>query len=360
MIINGKEVRNVFRNGELISEIKRNNAILYKNTYNKSLVDAWFMSGYSNSNHPTSIDGINSTKTYPVNFKEIYGTKNNIQEHKVTLDAVNNFVSNSGDLNEGDTFTIPSYMIKVTGMIDVMMTIGYEDNTGQHFLITIQKDGIYTVPAHTFSWNEFMPIWVTSIATYFHGDGDFSTITIEEVAEDKVNTLALKNFAFSEGSGFGKYNVNFISYKTAQGQTDVDFIKTDSYYKLISTGGSSANSFLYTTGSNLIIPPTSYKITNIPSHVNLIYKSENQDGFLPNVITIKEDGVYDIPEIICNKWTGWWISGAAANQKIGLTIEQIPEYEGALVFDGVDDRAVCDTIPALSDYTAIYKREYVL
>lgn len=39
-----------------------------------------------------------------------------------------------------------------------------------------------------------------------------------------------------------------------------------------------------------------------------------------------------------------------------VLIKQIPEYEGALVFDGVDDYGICENFPALNDFTFVYKR----
>ena len=43
-------------------------------------------------------------------------------------------------------------------------------------------------------------------------------------------------------------------------------------------------------------------------------------------------------------------------ESCNITIEQIPEYEGALVFDGVDDYGICEDFPALKDFTFVYKR----
>ena len=43
-----------------------------------------------------------------------------------------------------------------------------------------------------------------------------------------------------------------------------------------------------------------------------------------------------------------------------MTITQLPSaYEGALVFDGVDDYGICTGLPILDDYTLICKREII-
>jgi hypothetical protein len=44
------------------------------------------------------------------------------------------------------------------------------------------------------------------------------------------------------------------------------------------------------------------------------------------------------------------------NKPFGPNNFQIPEYEGALVFDGVDDYGICEDFPALKDFTFVYKR----
>lgn len=42
-----------------------------------------------------------------------------------------------------------------------------------------------------------------------------------------------------------------------------------------------------------------------------------------------------------------------------ITIEVLPEYPNALVFDGVDDYTQCNSIPTLNDFTVIAKRTYL-
>lgn len=42
-----------------------------------------------------------------------------------------------------------------------------------------------------------------------------------------------------------------------------------------------------------------------------------------------------------------------------LTIEVLPKYENGLVYDGIEDYSVNTNIPALTDYTYIYKRTII-
>lgn len=48
---------------------------------------------------------------------------------------------------------------------------------------------------------------------------------------------------------------------------------------------------------------------------------------------------------------------------LNITIEQLPIYPGALVFDGVDDYGVCDNFPILTKekgYTVVALRQYLV
>lgn len=43
-----------------------------------------------------------------------------------------------------------------------------------------------------------------------------------------------------------------------------------------------------------------------------------------------------------------------SNKQGSFTIEQLPLYPGALVFDGVDDYGTCDNFPILNKEKGIY------
>lgn len=48
---------------------------------------------------------------------------------------------------------------------------------------------------------------------------------------------------------------------------------------------------------------------------------------------------------------------ASSKYNYAITIEMIPEYPNALVFDGIDDYCKVINVPILNDYTIIYKRK---
>lgn len=70
------------------------------------------------------------------------------------------------------------------------------------------------------------------------------------------------------------------------------------------------------------------------------------------LITIAQDGVYTIP-----KGDGYNIKSLDKRELCNITIELLPEYPDALVFDGVDDYGINEDMPKLTDYTIICKRQ---
>ena len=52
------------------------------------------------------------------------------------------------------------------------------------------------------------------------------------------------------------------------------------------------------------------------------------------------------------------LAGVENIADLGITIELLPEYPNALVSDGVDDYAMVEGLPILTDYTVIAKRSY--
>lgn len=91
---------------------------------------------------------------------------------------------------------------------------------------------------------------------------------------------------------------------------------------------------------------------------NLDYRSSN--GLILN---IKEDGIYRLPEFEFSANGGFY--GFQLNkiqESCNITIEQLPLYPGALVFDGVDDYGVCENFPILTKekgYTVVALRQWI-
>lgn len=163
----------------------------------------------------------------------------------------------------------------------------------------------------------------------------------------KGNDLALKNFAYSFSSGFGKYTVDFTKY-TGRNTT----FNSISIYK-----EAGINKGLATIAYNQLesdIPSYSIEIKGLDSG-QILYYYRNNEG-LEKKVTYNKDGIYELP--ICYKEGKTGVSaGFTINSVNNITITQLPSaYEGALVFDGVDDYGICTGLPILDDYTVVCRR----
>lgn len=180
--------------------------------------------------------------------------------------------------------------------------------------------------------NPFHP----SLVDYWNFAGKKNSDTDRAIIKGiKGNILNAYNFGWSLGSGYGLYKTNFLQwdYTPSRGTATVT---SDTIHLTETFGNSNVIEF-----NNL-----SYKFENITvdvtgdfGGVNLIYiyyLSETESS----QIVINTPGRYELPK------TNRVNSGFKTNRatKLDLTIKQIPEYEGAMVTDGVDDYLKLDKV----------------
>lgn len=157
------------------------------------------------------------------------------------------------------------------------------------------------------------------------------------------NRGVIHNSAYAGASGANGYKQDFTSWKTnGSGYsivTDSKYILTNE--KAITNGG-------YFLWNRLAKDSFKVKISNIPNGgwMSYRYKVTEEDTQVSSLF-IREDGIYTLPATIADSEVDFFIStvSAPAEDWIGLTIEQIGEYDGAYCLDGVDDFV---TIPTLS------------
>lgn len=164
----------------------------------------------------------------------------------------------------------------------------------------------------------------------------------------KGNDLALENFAYSLSSGFGEYAADFTKY--AGSNTTSDSI---SIYK--EAGMDKGLAAIAYSQLESDIPSYSIEIKGLDSG-QILYCYRNNEGLEKNA-AYNKDGIYELP--VCHKegeeGTG---AGFTIDSVNDITITQLPSaYEGALVFDGVDDYGICAGLPVMDDFTLICKRE---
>lgn len=157
--------------------------------------------------------------------------------------------------------------------------------------------------------------------------------TIEGI---KGEILTAYNFGWSLGSGYGLYKTNFLQwdYISSRGTAVV----TSDTIHLTETFGNAnvveLNNLAYNSSENITVD-----VSGDFGGVNLIYIYYTSETESAQVV-INTPGRYELPK--SNRGNAGFKTNKAT--KLDLTIEQIPEYEGAIVTDGVDDYLKLDKV----------------
>lgn len=158
------------------------------------------------------------------------------------------------------------------------------------------------------------------------------------------NNLVLSNFGFAEGSGYGLYAYNFNSFDLRDNVVKPTDVKKDSF-RIIGTGNS---------GNVLVLSNTSnsaawkIRITGMKEGDSCIVGNANKSG---DYIKIIKDGIYTFQkQYAATSINGIWYN---SSQEVDVLVEQIPEYEGYLVTDGVDDKIVSSSFGMGKDFTVV-------
>lgn len=158
------------------------------------------------------------------------------------------------------------------------------------------------------------------------------------------NDLVLSNFRFAEGSGYGLYAYNFNSFNLRDNVVKPTDVKKDSF-RIIGTGNSS-NVLILTNESDSA--NWKIRITGMKEGDSCIVGNANKSD---DYIKIIKDGIYTFQkQYAATSVNGIWYN---SSQEVDVLVEQIPEYEGYLVTDGVDDKITSSTFEMGNDWTVI-------
>jgi hypothetical protein len=157
---------------------------------------------------------------------------------------------------------------------------------------------------------------------------------IKNTIKDKGGDLELLNFAYKANSGYNGYPEDFTSWRNSR-HLQVEYSTDGSKFKI--TSENIKDWWLIVPNSGI---SNSFKVKITNCHFPIIWRYTD-DGNTYKDITISEDGIYNLPQSIINNEgvvnRCCFGSGTQRSDYTGLTIEQLPLYEGALVTDGKDD-----------------------
>lgn len=198
-----------------------------------------------------------------------------------------------------------------------------------------------------------------------------SGLTNEEMSKNPVwvdktgngHDLQMKNFAWSEMSGVGGYKLNWgdsniWSNYITRGTFGTGEV-TDNTIHITSA---KTNNSLFETRASLKSVEYKVLIKGLTDDIYLRYGVFNDGKELWT--EIKNDGIYTLPSYDYDSRYNmkWKVVSQTYPIDCNITIEQLPLYPGALVFDGVDDWAGCDNLPLLpkeKGYSIIALRNWI-
>lgn len=168
------------------------------------------------------------------------------------------------------------------------------------------------------------------------------------------NDLVLSNFGFTEGSGYGLYAENYAGGRWVQSTDRADLTWTSYSVNITSVKVASTQLYYqsYPEQPSFTVPSYKIKVYGLKDGQTLSYKQVTSEG--QQIYKISEDGTYTLPSFpfkANGDWYGFTLN--KVQESCDITIEQIPEYEGYLVTDGVDDKIVSSTFEMGNDWTVI-------
>lgn len=196
-----------------------------------------------------------------------------------------------------------------------------------------------------------------------------SGLTNEQMAANPVwvdktgngHDLQMKNFSWKGMSGVGGYEMNFNLWTNNVPSIPDISMSTTTTSVSVSVGNSTYNNnLIYIHINNWDINKNHWlKVTSTYEDGDLVFKFYNDNN--SKNIELPANGYVNIPAYPEFKGNYMYIS-TTSNKQGSFTIEQLPLYPGALVFDGVDDYGVCDNFPILTKekgYTVVALRQWI-
>lgn len=174
------------------------------------------------------------------------------------------------------------------------------------------------------------------------------------------NNLVLSNFGFAEGSGYGLYAENYAGGRWVQSTDRADLTWMSYSVNITSVKVASTQLYYqsYPEQPSFIVPSYKIKVYGLKDGQTLSYKQVTSEG--QQIYKISEDGIYTLPSFLFKAngdWYGFTLD--KIQETCDITIEQIPEYEGYLVTDGVDDIASSNIVVYEADFTFIGEWKFI-
>lgn len=311
-----------------------------------SNIKSWFNDGafaleYSNNN------ATNKFVNRPVSFGKV----------NIEMDLPNNFTYQTSKSYKGVPITTGSF--KGTNSLFVGKLnniIGNCSNAAIWELVFLDHDAteeeltkIKDYFVKTYPW--LFPDQAWTVTGKTNEDEDRATIAN---ITGNGNNLVLSNFGFAEGSGYGLYAENYAGGRWVQSTDRADLTWTSYSVNITSVKVASTQLYYqsYPEQPSFTVPSYKIKVYGLKDGQTLSCEQVTSKG--QQIYKISEDGIYTLPSFLFKAngdWYGFTLD--KIQETCDITIEQIPEYEGYLVTDGVDDKIISSIFEMGNDWTVI-------
>lgn len=164
------------------------------------------------------------------------------------------------------------------------------------------------------------------------------------------NDLVLSNFGFAEGSGYGLYVENYSNSRWFINNSIMGTKKSDTFnVTSINQVAVQIQYIAEPSQSPYTVPSYTIKVTGLTDGQTVNYRVSGGISY-----PITQDGVYILPGFDfagMGSWYGFQFN--KVQETCDITIEQIPEYEGYLITDGVDDKVQSSSFTMNEDWTIV-------
>lgn len=159
------------------------------------------------------------------------------------------------------------------------------------------------------------------------------------------NDLVLSNLGFAEGSGYGLYKLNFNNWFANSGSGNVNIVNVVNPHKIVLEQSQEAVGAFFLGKNVSYSGELKISVSNKPSDIELSFGSTALGKVILN------EGINIVKINPVNTSIGFFTNKAFEAQNI--IIEQIPEYEGYLITDGVDDSGRAVGVTISKDFTLV-------
>ena len=197
-------------------------------------------------------------------------------------------------------------------------------------------------------------------------------LTNEQMAANPVwvdktgngHDIQLKNFSWKEMSGVGGYAENYDSKEWYKVASRIDATWTHKSFNVKSIKDNSLAQLFYQSLPSCIgfrVLSYTIKVSGLTDGQGIEYVSNGRQQLF--IMRIENDGIYHLPSFDFGARNAYYgFKFLKLQESCNITIEQLPLYPGALVFDGVDDYGVCNNFPILTKekgYTVVALRQWI-